>query len=127
MEAKEIDKYLKNRIKDMKGIEAIKGLISKKDSIALLDIEDIKAVLDNSKGIHIFSGDEDDFAKRVKEPHKIKSVVINLEAPEDTSLDIVRSAIGNITDKMDKDVRVVWGAKINEKAEKITFTAVLGY
>ena len=62
---KQIDEYLRVRIKNKKGIEAVKELISKKEAIALLDFEDVKTVVDNSKNIHIFSGDENDFESAV--------------------------------------------------------------
>lgn len=122
----EIDKYLKEKIKDKKGIAAVKELI-KKGGLVSLDIEDIKSVVDSSKSIHTFSGDENDFVKKVKEPHEIKSVAISFEAPEGTSLKEIMPAIERITEKMDKEVHIIWGAKISEKAEKITFVTVLGY
>ncbi|MCX6706710.1 MAG: hypothetical protein NT001_01055 [Candidatus Woesearchaeota archaeon] len=127
MKTKEINEYLKAKIKDKKGIALVKRLI-KKEGQVFLDIEDIKSVIDGSKETEFFSGDEGDFASNIKNPERINGAAIRVECPKDAELkrDLL-PAISRITEKMNDDVHIVWGAGIKKSIKKIRFYAVLGY
>ena len=124
----EIEEYLREKIKDKKGIKTVKEIICGQGKrIVPLDINDVKTVFKDAKQISVFSGKAEDFLKKVKDHHKIRAMAIDVHVPKNTTLDDVSREIEKITENICVDSDIVWGARIDKKAKKITFAAVMGY
>ncbi len=117
-----VEKYIKEKIKDERAISMIKSMLEK-EGLVNLDFEDVKSILDKAKETRFFSGTENDIAK-ISYP-EADGALVSIEGPETMSLDETRNIVDKISDKINEEARIVWGARINKKLEGIKFFAIL--
>ncbi len=112
---------------------AIKGIIEMvtRPGLVNLDFADLKAVMRGS-GVALIGIGESDSKKRAEEAvdkamnnplididlHGAQGVLVNIIGGTEFTLDEANSIVQHVTEKVDEDARIIWGAQIDKALSK---------
>jgi len=125
------DEILTNAVKGISELVTKAGLVN-------LDFADIRAVMQGG-GVALIGVGESDSENRAQEAVQkavsnplldaditgANGALINISGGEDMTLDEARMVVETITDKLDEDARVIWGAQIQKDLEKTIRTMLI--
>jgi len=125
------DEILTNAVKGIAELVTRTGLVN-------LDFADIKAVMSNG-GVAVIGVGESDTANRAVEAVEkaisnplldvdisgANGALINVSGGPDMTLDEARRVVETISNKLDEDARIIWGAQISEDLENTLRTMLI--
>ncbi|MBU2634260.1 MAG: cell division protein FtsZ [Nanoarchaeota archaeon] len=125
------DEILTNAVKGIAELVTKTGLVN-------LDFADIKAVMSNG-GVAVIGVGESDTANRAVEAVEkaisnplldvdisgANGALINVSGGPDMTLDEARRVVETISNKLDEDARIIWGAQISEDLENTLRTMLI--
>ena len=125
------DEILTNAVKGVAELVTKAGLVN-------LDFADIKAVMSNG-GIAVIGVGESDTANRAVEAVEkaisnplldvdiagANGALINVSGGPDMTLDEARKVVETVSNKLDEDARIIWGAQISEDLENTLKTMLI--
>jgi cell division protein FtsZ len=125
------DEILTNAVKGIAELVTKAGLVN-------LDFADIKAVMKGGGVALIGVGESDTENRAVEAVEKAvnnplldvdisgaNGALINVVGGEDMTLDEARKVVETVSDKLDQDARIIWGAQISKDMEKTIRTMLI--
>ncbi len=125
------DEILTNAVKGISELVTKAGLVN-------LDFADIRAVMKGGGVALIGVGESDSDNRAIEAVQKAISnplldaditgangALINISGGEDMTLDEARKVVQTITEKLDDDARIIWGAQIQKDLEKTIRTMLI--
>jgi cell division protein FtsZ len=125
------DEVLTNAVKGIAELVTKTGLVN-------LDFADIKAVMGNG-GVALIGMGESDTENRASESVEkainnplldvdisgSTGALINVSGGQDMTLDEARKVVETVSDKLDEDARIIWGAQISDDLEGVIRTMLI--
>lgn len=125
------DEILTNAVKGIAELVTVAGLVN-------LDFADIKAIMGNG-GVALIGVGESDTDNRAQEAVEkalsnplldveimgANGALINIAGGPDMTLEEARKVVEEVSEKMDEDARIIWGAQIQPDLEKTLKTMLI--